>query len=65
VADRYSGLGGERGDDETFLEQGHGSLPSVLVIANQEGKGYRWVGDVLDDSDCAGSKRSSTRHVPT
>jgi hypothetical protein len=51
VADRYTGLGGERGDDEKFLEQGARLLAGVLVIANQEGKGYRWLGDVLEDPD--------------
>ena len=56
VADRYTGLGGERGDDEKFLEQGARLLAGVLVIANREGKGYRWVGDVLEDSDYADIK---------
>jgi hypothetical protein len=51
VADRYTGLGGERGDDEKFLEQGARLLAGVLVIANQEGKGYRWLGDVLEHPD--------------
>jgi hypothetical protein len=51
VADRYTGLGGERDNDEHFLEQGARLLAGVLVIANQEGKGYRWVGDVLEDPD--------------
>jgi hypothetical protein len=51
VADRYTGLGGERGDDEKFLEQGARLLAGVLVIANHEGKGYRWLGDVLEDPD--------------
>jgi hypothetical protein len=53
VADRYTGLGGERDNDEYFLEQGARLLAGVLVIANQEGKGYRWVGDVLEDPDHA------------
>ena len=56
VADRYTGLGGERDDDEYFLEQGARLLAGVLVIANREGKGYRWVGDVLEDSDYADIK---------
>ena len=56
VADRYTGLGGEADDDEDFLEQGAQLLAGVLVIANQEGKGYRWVGDVLEDSDYADIK---------
>ena len=56
VADRYTGLGGERGDDETFLEQGARLLAGVLVIANQQGKGYRWVADVLDNFDHADTK---------
>jgi hypothetical protein len=56
VADRYTGLGGERGDDKYFLEQGARLLAGVLVIANQEGKGYRWVGDVLEDPDHADIK---------
>jgi hypothetical protein len=51
VADRYTGLGGERGDDEKFLEQGARLLAGVLVIANHEGKGHRWLGDVLEDPD--------------
>jgi hypothetical protein len=51
VADRYTGLGGEADDDEYFLEQGARLLAGVLVIANQEGKGYRWVGDVREDTD--------------
>ena len=54
VADRYTGIGGER--DEHFLEQGARLLAGVLVIANQEGKGYRWVGDVLEDSNHADIK---------
>jgi hypothetical protein len=56
VADRYTGLGGEGGDDRYFLDQGARLLAGVLVIANQEGKGYRWVGDVLEDSDYADIK---------
>jgi hypothetical protein len=56
VADRYTGLGGERGDDENFLEQGARLLAGVLVIANRKRKGYRWVGDVLEDSDYADIK---------
>jgi len=56
VADRYTGLGGELGDDESFLEQGARLLAGVLVIANRKGKGYRWVGDVLEDSDYADIK---------
>lgn len=56
VANRYTGLGGERGDDKYFLEQGTRLLTCVLVIANQEGKGYRWVGDVLEDPDHADIK---------
>ena len=51
VADRYTGLGGERGDDEKLLEQGARLLAGVLVIANHERKGYRWIGDVLEDPD--------------
>ena len=49
-------MGGERDDDEYFLEQGARLLAGVLVIANREGKGYRWVGDVLEDSDYADIK---------
>jgi hypothetical protein len=56
VADRYTGLGDERGDDRYFLEQGVRLLAGVLGIANQQGNGYRWVGDVLDDSDYADIK---------
>jgi len=56
VADRYTGLGGERADDQNFLEQGARLLAAVLVIANQEGKSYRWVGDLLEDSDHADIK---------
>jgi hypothetical protein len=56
VADRYTGLGGERADDPNFLEQGARLLAAVLVIANQEGKSYRWVGDLLEDSDHADIK---------
>jgi hypothetical protein len=56
VADRYTGLGGERANDQNFLEQGARLLAAVLVIANQEGKSYRWVGDLLEDSDHADIK---------
>ena len=56
VADRYTGLGGEADDDKYFLEQGARLLAGVLVIANQEGKGYRWVGDILEDTDYADIK---------
>jgi hypothetical protein len=56
VADRYTGLGGERADDQNFLEQGARLLAAILVIANQEGKSYRWVGDLLEDSDHADIK---------
>ena len=56
VADRYTGLGGERADDQNFLEQGARLLAAILVIANQEGKSYRWVGDLLEDSDHADMK---------
>ena len=49
-------MGGDRDDDEYFLEQGARLLAGVLVIANQQGKGYRWVGDVLEDSDYADIK---------
>ena len=56
VADRYTGLGGQRGDDENFLEQGARLLAGVLVIAHRKGKGYRWMGDVLEDSDYAAIK---------
>jgi hypothetical protein len=56
VADRYTGLGGERADDENFLEHGARLLAGVLVIGNREGKGYRWVSDVLEDSDYADIK---------
>jgi hypothetical protein len=51
VADRYTGLGGESGEDKDFLEQEAQLLAGVLVIANQEGRGYRWVADVLEDPD--------------
>jgi hypothetical protein len=50
------GLGGERGDDETVLEQESGLLAGVLIVATQEGKGCRWCGDVLEDSDDAAIK---------
>ena len=51
VADRYTGLRGGSGEDGNNLEQGARLLAGVLVIANQEGKGYRWIGDVLQDPD--------------
>jgi hypothetical protein len=54
--EQRSGLGGERGDDENFFEQRARLLAGVLVIANRKGKGYRWVGDVLEDSDYAAIK---------
>ena len=38
VADRYTGLGCERGD-EYFLEQGHGSLPAYWLSPIERARG--------------------------
>jgi hypothetical protein len=65
VADRYTGLG--CGGDEYLLEQGARLLAGVLAIANQAGKGYRWISDILEgpsDPGCADLLESGALQHP-